>query len=160
MEHHAQRPRRLLRCDRGAAAVEFALLLPLLLGLTAAAIDFGMAFRVKIMLHGAAGNAATYASGSPCDTPGIVARARDDLPASGNFLPSAKDPVTGVPKTQITVTLTDPAICSAGAATQGVKATVRLTSSYDLLTRAVLGMFGAPESVSVDAADTVRVAGR
>lgn len=156
MEHHARTPRWQLRSDRGAAAVEFALLLPLFLGLTAAAIDFAMAFRVKIMLHGAAGNAATYASIAPCHIEGIESRARDDLPASGNFL-----------ETQITVRLADSDVkladsdvCVLGATTDDVKVTVELTSSYDLLTRAVLGMFGVPESVAVSAADTVRVAGR
>lgn len=156
MDHHARTPRGQLRSDRGAAAVEFALLLPIFLGLTAAGIDFAMAFRVKIMLHGAAANAATYATVSPCDTAEITSRAEDDLPASL----TDPDPVTGVSPTQVTVTLTDPAICTTGATTADVKITIQLTSTYNLLTGAVLGMFGVPQSLSVGAADTARVAGR
>jgi len=40
--------------ERGTALIEFALVLPLLLVLTVAAVDFGRAFFVKNMLHQAA----------------------------------------------------------------------------------------------------------
>ena len=58
------------RCsgDRGVAAVELALVLPVFLALVFGAIDFGLGFRQQIMLHNAASNAAAYAAVQPCDT--------------------------------------------------------------------------------------------
>lgn len=49
----ARAPRNRSR-ERGTALIEFALVLPLLLVLTVAAVDFGRAFFVKNMLHQAA----------------------------------------------------------------------------------------------------------
>ncbi len=143
------------RGDRGAAAIEFAILLPVFLALTLAAIDFALAFRVKLMLHNAAGNAATYAAVAPCNTTDIVSRARAELPSS-DVSGDLADPAN----TSVTVTLSDPTICTVGATTTGVTATVTVSSTYHLLTGTALGMFGVPRTLPVATADTVRVAGR
>ena len=58
--------------EHGAAAVELAILLPVFLAITLAAVDFGLAYRQQLMLHNAASNAANYASVQPCDTAGTI----------------------------------------------------------------------------------------
>lgn len=56
-----------LRGDRGAAAVEFALVLPLLLLLVVGIIQFGRIFSMQIQLSGAANAGARYLSVNPTD---------------------------------------------------------------------------------------------
>jgi Flp pilus assembly protein TadG len=150
------------RRDSGAAAVEFALLLPIFLALTLAAIDFAMAFRVRLMLHGAAGQGATYAAVRPCDPAGVKARALQDLPSSDPG-GSLADPTV----TSVTVQLLDSsgadvtsAICTSGATTGNVTAKITVSTTYHLLTGTALGMFGVPPTLGVTSGDTVRVAGR
>jgi Flp pilus assembly pilin Flp len=67
------------RVDDGAVAVEFALLLPIVVLLVFGAIDFALAWRTSIQLKNAASNAALYAIGQPCDYTTIRDRALAEL---------------------------------------------------------------------------------
>lgn len=68
--------------ERGTALIEFTLVLPLLLVLTVAAVDFGRAFFVKNMLHQAAREGVRMmAVAAPPDS--VEARARLVAGASG-----------------------------------------------------------------------------
>src|SRR5215472_18044642 len=74
--HRARRGRRVRGGDRGAAAVEFALLLPLLLLLVFGIIDFGRAINAQITLTQAAREGARLAAlGQPNVVSGTQAAA-------------------------------------------------------------------------------------
>ncbi len=65
--------------DRGAALVEFALLLPFLAILVFGTVDLGRGFQMKNRLTNAAREGAFYGQYHPCDTAGIAAAvARED----------------------------------------------------------------------------------
>ena len=64
------------RGDRGAAAVEFALVLPLLLLLVVGIIQFGRVFSLQIQLSGAANAGARYLSVNPTQTTQVRDRTR------------------------------------------------------------------------------------
>jgi len=63
------------RCDRGAAAVEFALVLPVLLLLVLGAIDWGYFFFVQQVVTNAAREAARVGSLTPYDPANVAADA-------------------------------------------------------------------------------------
>lgn len=64
------------RGDAGAAMVEFALVVPLLLLLVVGIIQFGRAFSMQIQLSGAANDGARYLSVNSTDASGARDRAR------------------------------------------------------------------------------------
>ena len=64
------------RSDAGAAMVEFALVVPILLLLVVGIIQFGRVFSMQIQLSGAANDGARYLSVHPSDTAGARNRAR------------------------------------------------------------------------------------
>ena len=66
--------------DRGAAAVEFALVLPLLLLLLVGIVQFGRVFSMQIQLSGAANDGARYLSVNPTDASGSRTRTRAAAP--------------------------------------------------------------------------------
>ena len=66
--------------DEGAAMVEFALVLPLLMLLVVGAIRFGLAFNAKIEMSGAARDAARYLVVNPGDTSGATTKAQNSSP--------------------------------------------------------------------------------
>ena len=107
--------------DRGAVAVEFALLLPILLLLAFGIIDFGRALNAQITLTQAAREGARLAA---LNQPNVVSRTK----AAAVGL----SPVSVVPST-----------CPPGAG-QGVNATVVTTYSFSFVTPvgAIAGLFG------------------
>jgi Flp pilus assembly protein TadG len=64
---------RIVRCRRGAAALEFGLALPFLLTLFAGLFDFGSSVMNAMALEAAARVGAQYALTQPTDTAGIAA---------------------------------------------------------------------------------------
>jgi Flp pilus assembly protein TadG len=70
-------PRYQARDDSGAAAVEFALVLPLLLLVVVGIIQFGRIYSQQIELEGAANAGARYLAVHPTDTAGARAKTRD-----------------------------------------------------------------------------------
>lgn len=94
-----------LRCDRGAAMVEFTLVAPILIFLTAGIIQFGYVFFLKNSMHnlareGARGIAVGELTGDGSDTtcPGGIAGSAEELICdgladfTGTFTVNAIDP--------------------------------------------------------------------
>jgi Flp pilus assembly protein TadG len=108
--------------DRGAVAVEFALLLPLLLLIVFGIVDFGRALNAQVTLTQAAREGARLVALSQ---PNVVGRTQ-----------AAATGLSGVTVTVVTS-------CPAGAG-PGVNATVRLTYSFSFVTPigAIAAMFG------------------
>jgi Flp pilus assembly protein TadG len=117
-----RRPLRGRRRDRGATAVEFALLLPLLLLIVFGIIDFGRALNAQITLTQAAREGARLAA---LGAPNVVSR--------------TKAAATGLSGVTVSVTSTCPA-----HAGQGVDAVVRASYSFSFVTPvgAIAGLFG------------------
>ena len=119
--HRARRGRYIRVGDRGAAAVEFALLLPLLLLLVFGIIDFGRAINAQITLTQAARTGARLAAlGQP------------------NVVSATQAAATGL--SPVTVGVTP---CPAGA-TQTSQAVVTASYSFSFVTPvgAIAGFFG------------------
>ncbi|HEY2306938.1 MAG TPA: TadE/TadG family type IV pilus assembly protein [Streptosporangiaceae bacterium] len=117
----ARRGRYVRGGDRGAAAVEFALLLPLLLLLVFGIIDFGRAINAQITLTQAARQGARLAAlGQP------------------NVVSATQAAATGL--NPVTVTVTP---CPSGA-TQTTGAVVKASYSFNFVTPvgAIAGLFG------------------
>jgi Flp pilus assembly protein TadG len=108
--------------DRGAAAVEFALLLPVLLLLVFGIIDFGRALNAQVTLTQAAREGARLAA---LNQPNVVSR--------------TQAAATGLSPVTVTVTSS----CPTGAG-QGVDAVVQTSYSFSFVTPvgAVAGLFG------------------
>jgi len=117
--------------ERGAAAVEFALLLPVLLLLVFGIIDFGRALNAQITLTQAAREGARLAAlGTPVPT----------------VISSTQTAATGL-GTAVTVTVT---ACPAGA-TQTTSAVVNASYTFRFVTpiRAIAGLFGGTFSPTI-----------
>jgi Flp pilus assembly protein TadG len=110
--------------DRGSAAVEFALLLPVLLLLLFGIIDFGRALNAQITLTQAAREGARLAALGQ-STATVTSRAQSAATGLSN------------------VTVTVSSSCPAGAGT-GVDAVVQTSYSFSFVTPvgAIAGMFG------------------
>lgn len=104
--------------DRGAAAVEFALVLPILVIILFGVIEFGGVYNAQLMVTGAAREAAREMA-----LDGVVADAET----------AARDAAIGIPPADLDVTVS-PATCAAGA-----DITVRVSYDRPFLT----GLFGA-----------------
>jgi Flp pilus assembly protein TadG len=127
--------------ERGAAAVEMAIVLPLLLLLVCGIIDFGRMLNTQITLSAAAREGARWAALSQ---PGVPARVSAAAPG---ISPAPSTAVTGCPAT--------PAI--------GQNATVIATSTYTLITPlgAVGGLFGGgfPGAITLTGRGVMRCGG-
>jgi Flp pilus assembly protein TadG len=136
-----RRPARGRDRERGAAAVETALVLPLLLLLICGLIDIGRMLNVQISLSAAAREGARWAA---LNQPGVAAR-----------VAAAAPDVSPAPATTVTA-------CPAGAAV-GATATVVATSSYTMITPigAVAGLVGGsfPGTVTLSARGVMRCGG-
>ena len=108
--------------DRGAAAVEFALLLPVLLLLVFGIIDFGRALNAQITLTQAAREGARIAA-----------------LGESNVVSGTQAAATGLSPVAVTVTA-----CPAGAGT-GVNAVVKASYSFSFVTplSAIAGILGS-----------------
>ncbi len=110
--------------DRGAAAVEFALVVPLLLLLVFGIAEFGRAYHVQTMLSGAARE-------------GVRVMALQNDPAAARATTrSSASPTVALTDSQIAVT---PTSCPTGTTTTATTATVTVTYPMGLLS----GFFGA-----------------
>jgi Flp pilus assembly protein TadG len=94
-------PRTLIRNEQGAAAVEFALLAPVLISLTLALADFGLALRERVQLVGAANAGIHYAARNPDNTGGVGA---------------AVTAATAIPSARLSVSTTTSCECADGSA--------------------------------------------
>jgi Flp pilus assembly protein TadG len=115
--------RRRLRDERGASAVEFALIVPLLIALVVGIIEFGHAFQVQGQLSAAA-REGVRAMALQNDPAAARAAVRN---ATSTFDPTVAD---------AQIAITPPACPAAGGGT-----TVRLTIDYDM--PLLTGLFGA-----------------
>jgi len=149
----SQRRRVLRHDDRGVAAVELALVLPVFLALVFGGIDLGLAFREQIMLRNAASNAAAYATVQPCDltgSTGVTYRATNELQNVGVLAPS---------NVSVAESFTD----SGGSPLAGTACitayavTIKVSADYNLLTGHLLGLFGVPVHLPVSGSETVRI---
>lgn len=93
------RPYRRYLDDRGTAAVEFALLVPILMILMVSFVDFGIAFREKMQAEKAARAGLQYAIYDPRDNAGIAA---------------AITAATGLPAGELTITVNHFYECASG----------------------------------------------
>lgn len=111
--------------DRGAAAVEFALLLPMLLLLLFGIIDFGRALNAQITLTQAAREGARLAA-----------------LGKSNVVSGTQAAAIGL--TGVGVTVTPSPTCPANAG-PGVNATVKVTYTFTFVTpvAAISGLFGS-----------------
>jgi Flp pilus assembly protein TadG len=138
--------------DEGVAAVELAILLPVLLALILATVDFGLAFRQQIMLRNAASNAASYAAVQPCDTTGIDTDATNELQSVSVLKPAISTP-------QIVFTNASGAVVTDCLTATQVQVTV--SAPYTLLTGTFLhAFFGVGTTLNVSGQETVRIQGK
>ncbi len=114
---------RRIREERGASAVEFALLLPVLLLLVLGIVEFGRGFQVSGTLSAAAREGVR-----------VMALQNDPAAARAAARSAASSLDPALTNAQITIT---PATCPTGTGTT----TVRLTIAYDL--PLMTGLFGA-----------------
>lgn len=141
-----------LHGDEGLAAIELAILLPVLLALILAAVDFGLAFRQQIMLRNAASNAAAYAAVQPCDTAGIDSDASAEL--QNVSLPA---PVISTPQ----IVFTDASGAVVTSCLNATQVQVTVSAPYTLLTGTFLhAFFGVGTTLNVSGRETVRVQGK
>jgi Flp pilus assembly protein TadG len=114
--------------DRGAAAVEFALLLPMLLLIVFGLIDFGRALNAQITLTQAAREGARLAA-----------------LGQSNVNTSTQSAATGLSPVTVNVTT-----CPAGAAA-GVNSVVQVSYKYTFITpiSAISGLFGSSFGTSM-----------
>lgn len=145
--------------ERGAALVELAIALPLLVVILVGTIDFGRAFRTAMIATNAARAGAQYGSQTPSkytDHTGMVAAA--DAVLSGNGLSPATTvashlcqcvSTTGV-YTDTTPVNTCNATCTSGHIT--VRVTVSVTQTFSTTSPVP----GVPSSVSITRGATLR----
>lgn len=117
-----------VREERGASAVEFALILPLLVLVVLGIVEFGRGFQVSGTLSAAAREGVR-----------VMALQNDPAAARAAVRSAASSLDPGLTDAQITIT---PGTCPAGTGTT----TVRLTIDYDL--PLMTGLFGATVGMS------------
>ena len=104
--------------DRGAAAVEFALVLPLLVALVLGVAEFGRAYNIQTTLSGAARDAVR------------VMALQNDPAAARAAARAAAAPVVALTDGEISVT---PTSCATTATTPTATATVTITYGMNLM---------------------------
>lgn len=127
------------RLDHGAAAVEAAIILPIMILIVFGSLDFGRALWWKIQVTNAAREGASYARLFPCDTAGIAARVDDELGHA--------------PNQPIVITPTPTASCSA---TDYQTVTVTVSESVPFLTPG-LSLVAGKTGVTVSGDQSVSV---
>jgi Flp pilus assembly protein TadG len=127
--------------ERGAALVEFALALPLLLVVIAGIVDFGFAFQRQEVITNAAREGARLAVLPGYDSTAVEARVRAYV-QQGLALPDAAMPTVLPSGTGVVVTYESLSVPVAGGATVSVP-TATVTVNYDhgyLLLRPIMGL--------------------
>lgn len=129
------------RTERGAALVEFALCLPLLLVVIAGIVDFGFAFQRYEVLTNAAREGARLATLQQYTGNDSLIRDRVRAYVSQGLSMPIGDVITALPDAQIVITAPDLSITS-GATTYDIQTTM-VTVTYNhnfLLLQPVLGL--------------------
>ena len=134
--------------DRGATAVEFALLLPLLVLLIFGMIDFGRAINAQITITQAAREGARVLAlpgGTTVGSDGQPAYV-DRAVAAGIGLGLGASNITDLPDTNPTTPLTG---CPAGSGSTGDDAVVKVTYTFRFITP-VASIFGATKTLTAE----------
>lgn len=135
--------------DRGAAAVEFAFIVPVLVVLIFGSIEFGLAVQARTMLGNAAREGVRVAS----------LTANGDATSAAQVKTAVDNALAGVSGTKtVTVTCATPAgaACTIGAKNNGNNvATVTVTIDYTGIT----GMFPALTNKTLTASSYMRIEG-
>ena len=129
--------RRALKSDKGAAAVEFAIILPLLLLLILLMIDFGRLFFIEISLNSASREAARGSSLSMTQTQ-ITNLALDSAPGIAAL--------ASLTSTDLTVVATQPCIPTVS----GESTSVEVHANFQLITPVQLVQFFDSNSTLID----------
>lgn len=128
--------RRTRRTDRGAAAVEFALLLPVLLLILAGIVDFGRAMFTQISVTNAAREGARAAIGGSATAGDIATRAQASAPSLAGSLATTATLCTGA----------------------GSSAQVTVSTGFDwVMLGPMSGLFGASASLPSTLSSTARM---
>ncbi|MHB8440125.1 MAG: TadE/TadG family type IV pilus assembly protein [Acidimicrobiales bacterium] len=147
--HRSSHRRRSRHCghENGQALVEFAVILPVLLLVLLAAIDFGRLFFLYIGLNDAAREGAAYGANQPADVTGIQTHVKSEL---------------GLQPTDTSVTIPAPA-CSTICASQPGNATantitvsVNETGGFKFLTPLINNIFGGSLPIGASATAVIQ----
>jgi Flp pilus assembly protein TadG len=153
---------------RGAAAVEAAIVLPVLAILTFGVVDFSLAYSYQVNLRSAVANAASFASVQPA---AFASSSSGDACANGNsvtarFLkeaPNASQATVTEEVVQLpdgTATNTPVVGCNAQTVPPGSLVVITATTQYHFVTNYILHAFGGGlSSMTVGASTTVQVQG-
>ena len=102
---------RAARADRGAAAVEAAFIVPIMILIVFGSLDFGRALWWKIQVTNAAREGASYARLFPCNAAGITARVDAELGHAPNqpvvISPTPTSACTATDYQTVTVTVSE-----------------------------------------------------
>lgn len=135
--------------DRGAAAVEFAIVVPVIIILIFGSIEFGLAVNARTQVQNAAREGVRVAS----------LTANGDSTSTAQVQVAALNAVSNITGTKtVTVTCTTPggATCTIGAAANGGNiATVVVTINYTGIT----GMFPALTNTTISGSSYMRIEG-
>jgi Flp pilus assembly protein TadG len=121
------RPSTVDRDERGAALVEFALALPLLLVVMAGIVDFGFAFQRYEVITNAAREGARIASLPGYDSTSVDARVRSYVQAGLSLSPAALN--QAMPSGAVTLTNPDITVTLSGGGTKTIS-TALVTVTY------------------------------
>jgi len=137
--------RRRTRRSQGQALVEFALVLPAMILILLAAIDFGRVFFTYIQVHNAAREAAFAASADPTDLAAIQARAVAEINVQGQGGEGAL--TVGAPSCATAATPPVPTTCPSAGFTSppgaGLQVTVAVSRQFTFLTPIIGDLFGS-----------------
>jgi len=133
--------------DRGAAAVEFALCVPMLVLLIFGSIEFGLAVSARTQVGNAAREGVRMAS---------LVGMHDGASATAEVTAAATNAISGVsatPTVVVTCVNVDATTCTFGSAKYGAVATVVVTLQYTGIT----GMFPALTNATLKASSYMRI---
>lgn len=131
--------------QRGQSLIEFALLLPLLMMIMAAAIDLARVFDTYVSITNASREGARYGASFPDDADGIRDQVRRELTDSGIPEPDNITPTCSA--------YADGSSMSCSSVSSGDRITVTVSTSFRFITGLILGL----GSVTLTAATTMAV---
>jgi Flp pilus assembly protein TadG len=141
---------RLVGCRRATAALEFGIIVPMLLLLLSATVDIGGAMLQTIRIENAARAGAQFAMSFPDDTAGISAATTAAL--GGGAATIAVAQLCACPGGGATPVDCNGTPCAGAAA--GVYRTVTVTTTYDAIVG--IGAFVVPDTLTGEAIARVR----
>jgi len=125
--------RRLLRCERGQALIEFAVFLPMLLLTVSGIVDYSMYIQAEIQMQAAAAVGAEY---------GIYPGNESNTSAMQTWATYAASN-SALAVTNFSVTASDEYSCTAGGTLQSTKPTCANNAPYEYVQVATSGKFSA-----------------